>query len=158
VAVPTPYEIGKQFQKDPATLPEAFLILSRGATKSKCPSDYATQPRFTQMDFDSQPFSSNHRINSANNTLRYLRGGLCLILSKIMEMRPIDEVHVPDRGCCAHVTLVNLQLTVANSNTNLGGNELASENKRSVAKHRSYLSGSDPRFPLVDITPKSLFA
>ena len=52
----------------------------------------------------------------------------------------------------------NLQLMVANSDTNLGGDELALENKRPVGKHRSYVSGSDLPFPLVDITPKSMFA
>ena len=46
----------------------------------------------------------------------------------------------------------NLQLMVANSDTNLGGDQLALENKRSVGIRRSYVSGSDPRFRLVDIT------
>ena len=50
------------------------------------------------------------------------------------------------------------QLLEADSDTNLGGDELALENKRLVGKHRSYVSGSDPRFPLVNITPKSMFA
>jgi hypothetical protein len=74
-----------------------LLSLSKGANQPKCSSDYITKPRFTKMVLDRKPHSSHQQITSANNTLRYPREELSLLPSKIIAMRPIGEMHVPDR-------------------------------------------------------------